>query len=297
VTNQIPIEISCQEVWREISNFLDGTVQPALRARMSAHFSRCKHCTAILEGTSNTIRLVGDGEAFDLPAGLSERLQDKLRGPSSGGSTGVGANEMSLGVADGTVQHGSHLVYFWQNQSEFAQGVSFLEPGLRENQHCVVFGHDEVNDRVMEVLGKQGYDVPELIRHGRLTILPRVISTKLVLSKVEEIFTGALRRGFSAIRYLGNLGWGYPGCPEQDEVLELEARVTGLAEQFPCVVVCMYDVNTLPGRMVLKGGFETHPFTLCTHGVLENPLYVPESEFLAGLCTGVDRDGNFGRRP
>ncbi len=294
--NEVPLEISCREVWREISNFLEGSVQPALRARMSAHFSRCKHCTAILEGTSNTIRLVGDGEAFELPAGFSERLQQELRGPSSDGGTETGSRVMKLGVTDGTVHHGSHLVYFWQNEAEFAQGVRFLEPGLRENQHCVVFGHDAVNERVLQVLGKRGYDVSDLVRQGQLTIFPRVVSTKAVLSRVEEIFSSAMRRGFSAIRYLGNLAWGYPGCPEQDEVLELEARVTGLAEQFPCVVVCMYDVNTLPGRMVLKGGFETHPFTLCAHGLRENPLYVPEPEFMAGLKHAA-RDDNFGRRP
>jgi MEDS: MEthanogen/methylotroph, DcmR Sensory domain len=295
VTNQVPTEISCQEVWREISNFLDGSVQPGLRARMAAHFSRCKHCTAILEGTSNTIRLVGDGEAFDLPPGFAERLQRKLQGPASGDGTEPAARCMSLGVADGTVRTGSHLVYFWQNELEFAQGVHFLEPGLREHHHCVVFGHEESNQRVLQVLRRRNHDVEEFIRTNQLTILPRQRSTKMVLADVERIFAAAMERGFRAIRYLGNLAWGFPGCPEQDEVLELEARVTGLAEQFPCVVVCMYDVNTLPGRMVLKGGFETHPFTLCAHGLRANPLYVPEPEFLAGLRSG--RDVPFVRRP
>jgi len=35
------IEISCLEVWREISNFLDGEVDPEMRARMEAHFKVC----------------------------------------------------------------------------------------------------------------------------------------------------------------------------------------------------------------------------------------------------------------
>jgi hypothetical protein len=183
----------------------------------------------------------------------------------------------------GSVELGSHLVYFWQNQAEFAQGVAFLEPGLREDHHCVIFGHDEANDRVLQVLRRKGFDVAELANQGQLTVLSRQLSTKVVLSQVQEIFNGAMRRGFSAIRFLGNLAWGYRNCPEQDEVLELEARVTGMAHKFPCVVVCMYDVNTLPGRMVLKGGFETHPFTLCSHGLRENPLYVPEAAFLAEL--------------
>ena len=283
MNNGTQFEISCREVWREISNYLDGSVPSALRARMAAHFSGCRHCTALLEGTSNTVRLVGDGKAFDLPSGFAERLQRRIDGQLSGTTAAPARHLISLGVADEQVRTGSHLVYFWQDQTEFAQGVSFLEPGLRDNDHCVVFGHDEANNRVLQVLRSRKYDVQEMVRTGRLTILPRQLSTKIVLAQVEEIFAGALRRGFSAIRYLGNLAWAYPGCPEQNEVLELEARVTGMAEQFPCVIVCMYDVNTLPGRMILKGGFETHPFTLCNHGLRENPLYVPEAAFLAGL--------------
>jgi MEDS: MEthanogen/methylotroph, DcmR Sensory domain len=274
-------------VWREISNYRDGAVQPELRARMAAHFSHCNHCTAVLEGTSNTIRLVADGEAFDVPAGFAERLQQKLDAqlnrPRTALSAAPNTQKIPVGVAKEQVELGAHLVYFWQDEAEFAQGVAFLEPGLRENHHCVIFGHNEVNSRVLQVLRTKGFDVDQFARQRQLTVLPRQLSTKIILAQVQEIFDRALRNGFGAIRFLGNLAWGYPGCPEQDQVLELEAKVTGMANQFPCVVVCMYDVNTLPGRMVLKGGFETHPFTLCSHGLRENPLYVPESAFLAEL--------------
>ena len=72
------IEISCIEVWREISNYIDDTIDAELRARMEHHFKNCKHCTAILEGTSNTVRLVVDDAAFELPGGFSERLLKRL---------------------------------------------------------------------------------------------------------------------------------------------------------------------------------------------------------------------------
>src|SRR3569832_832627 len=68
------IEISCLEVWRKISAYIDDDVDPVLRARLEFHFQRCKHCMALLEGTQNTIRLIGDEQAFDLPPGFGERL-------------------------------------------------------------------------------------------------------------------------------------------------------------------------------------------------------------------------------
>ena len=72
------ITIDCRHVFREISNYVEGEVDAALRARMEAHFKECAHCTAVLDGTRNVLRLVGDGEVFELPAGFSQRLYRKL---------------------------------------------------------------------------------------------------------------------------------------------------------------------------------------------------------------------------
>jgi len=76
------IEISCEHVILEISNYIDGEITLDLRARMEEHIRGCKHCAAVLDGTTNTLRLIADGRAFegafDLPAGFSERLRQRL---------------------------------------------------------------------------------------------------------------------------------------------------------------------------------------------------------------------------
>ena len=74
------IEISCVEVWREISNYIDNEVAPDLRARMEAHFKSCAHCKAVLDGTKNVVKLVGDGVEYELPSGFSDRLYKKIKG-------------------------------------------------------------------------------------------------------------------------------------------------------------------------------------------------------------------------
>ena len=73
------IEISCLEVWREISNYIEDEVDPELRARMDAHFKVCAHCTAVLDGTKNVVKLVADGVEYELPSGFSERLYNKIK--------------------------------------------------------------------------------------------------------------------------------------------------------------------------------------------------------------------------
>jgi hypothetical protein len=73
------IEISCVEVWREISNYLEDEISPEMRERMESHFKVCAHCTAVLDGTRNVVRLVGDGRVFQMPDGFSKRLYNKLQ--------------------------------------------------------------------------------------------------------------------------------------------------------------------------------------------------------------------------
>ncbi len=78
------IEISCIEVWREISNYIDNEVDPDLRARMTEHFKGCNHCSAILDGSRNVVKLVADGEVFEVPQGFSKRLYSKIEKLGSG---------------------------------------------------------------------------------------------------------------------------------------------------------------------------------------------------------------------
>ncbi len=76
------IEISCEHVIQEISNYIDGEITPELRSRIEEHIRGCRHCAAVLDGTTNTLRLIADGRAFDglfdLPPGFSERLRQRL---------------------------------------------------------------------------------------------------------------------------------------------------------------------------------------------------------------------------
>jgi anti-sigma factor (TIGR02949 family) len=73
------IEIPCEHVWREISNYLDGEVAPELRAQMEHHFRGCHRCRAVLDGTRNVVALVGDEQTFAVPPGLGERIYSRLQ--------------------------------------------------------------------------------------------------------------------------------------------------------------------------------------------------------------------------
>ena len=73
------IEISCVEVWKEISNYLDKEISPEMRERMEAHFKVCTHCSAVLDGMRNVVGLVADGRLFQMPEGFNKRLYKKIQ--------------------------------------------------------------------------------------------------------------------------------------------------------------------------------------------------------------------------
>jgi hypothetical protein len=68
----------CEQVWREISNYLEGDVDAALRAAMDEHFQSCQRCKSVLEGTRNVIQLYSDERMMEVPAGFGRRLEKRL---------------------------------------------------------------------------------------------------------------------------------------------------------------------------------------------------------------------------
>lgn len=273
------VPISCEEVWREISNYLEGDLDAGLRQRMEEHFRTCKNCFAVLDGTRNVVRLVGDGQAFQVPAGFSQRLRARLaqRGAAPRTQGDSAAAGIEMGITGDRVPLGSHLIYFWESDQEFARGVRFFYPGLEKGEHCIAFGHDEALEKVQQTLRSEGYDPERLQQQRKLTILRRQSAAPITLSDIADVLEAAQRAGSPAVRFLGNLGVGRDPLPAgEEDVLQLEHQVDTLISRYPCVVVCMYDVRTLPGRMILKGGLQQHRLAVCAEGVHENPYYVAE---------------------
>ena len=277
--------MTCQEVQRELSDYLDRELPLEVCAEMQNHFRTCERCAALLQETRDIVLALGDERLVDVPHGYRTRLYRKLKVQLGDPGSSVGRNvspAIPLGITNDEVDLGSHLIYFWQSEDEFAHGVGFLEPGLLGEDHCVVFGHDEATERVFRLLQAKGFDTESLMQQHRITLLRREAPAGTTLSDIEDVFKAAVRAGAPAIRYLGNLGFGEAPLPGNgiEDVLELEARVTSLTKRFPAVVVCMYDVNTLPGQLILRGGFQTHPVAVCGNHVIHNPYYIPEDDFM-----------------
>jgi len=79
------VDIKCEDVWREISNYLDNDVDPSLQIAMTEHFSACRRCKSVLDGTRNVLSLYRN-EGIFTPSGDFDRrlhgwLTDRVQGP------------------------------------------------------------------------------------------------------------------------------------------------------------------------------------------------------------------------
>jgi DcmR-like sensory protein len=157
---------------------------------------------------------------------------------------------------------------------------------LGRGEHCIIFGHDEAIEKVKSVLRTRGFDPDALIQKLQLTVLRRQSSAAGTLSDIADTVQAAVRAGASAVRFLGNLGMGRAALPAgENDVVDLECKVSSVIQGLPCVIVCMYDVSTLSGRLILNGGLKTHRLAVGSDGLRENPYYQPDPDTDSDIST------------
>lgn len=194
-------------------------------------------------------------------------------GPKRNGS-------IALGIREEHVHPGAHIAFLWESDEQFLEALGFLEAGFRASDYGIVFGYGEANMKVIAGLKNKGIDVEALERQGRLAEVGGQPTGEATLAAIGAAFQKMIDHGAQLVRLLGNIGWGRAGWPSEDEILRFEAQVTQAAMDFPCIVVCMYDMKGLSGRIMIHGALETHPLTFCGNVMRQNPYYVPIEQFL-----------------
>lgn len=77
--SEIAMEVSCQELVELVTDYLDGALPPAERARFDAHIAGCDGCRAYLEQIRLTIRLSGTLLPEQLDPAAEEALLEAFR--------------------------------------------------------------------------------------------------------------------------------------------------------------------------------------------------------------------------
>jgi len=70
--------VKCKKVIRELSDYLDGALEPGLLEDLERHLEHCKDCRLVVDTTKKTIQLFCNSEPAPLPDAVRERLHRAL---------------------------------------------------------------------------------------------------------------------------------------------------------------------------------------------------------------------------
>lgn len=71
--------MKCEDLLKEISNYIDGEIDPAICEELENHLRDCEPCKIVVDTTRKTILLYKGTEPYELPYELKERLHNLLR--------------------------------------------------------------------------------------------------------------------------------------------------------------------------------------------------------------------------
>lgn len=196
--------------------------------------------------------------------------------------SGSTIRRVSLHFADLSVDVPSHVCLFYSNDDELRERLVFLAKTLDDpEQVAVLFGKRE---RLEQILGyiaaDHGRDVQADLAAGRIVLVNGARDANALLGGIAAALDGIVARGATLIRFLGFIGWGDMDWPATEDLMTFEAKVTEAVKSYPAVVVCTYNVEQLPGSVLIFAGIETHPITILGTTLCENPHYVPFAEYI-----------------
>ena len=71
--------MNCKGVIREISDYLDGELELAVKQELEQHLERCEECKLVVDQTRLTVDVFCGSEPVDLPPDVQSRLHEALR--------------------------------------------------------------------------------------------------------------------------------------------------------------------------------------------------------------------------
>lgn len=70
--------MKCNDIIRQLSNYLDGELDANLVAEVQRHMEHCDHCRVVVDTTRKTISLFCGAEPAELPSDVRDRLHNAL---------------------------------------------------------------------------------------------------------------------------------------------------------------------------------------------------------------------------
>ncbi len=71
--------MNCKSVIREISDYIDGELDLAVKQEIERHLAHCEECKMVVDQTRMTVEIFCDSKPVELPGEVKSRLHEALR--------------------------------------------------------------------------------------------------------------------------------------------------------------------------------------------------------------------------
>jgi excisionase family DNA binding protein len=174
-------------------------------------------------------------------------------GHTSGVQTAVNAGGVSLPLH-------SHLATFYNTDAgRLRLSVPFFADGIRAGQPCFLGAASDVLDAYVAALRAEGVDIDSAVQRGQFVAVDGPgTSAQQALDFWEQRFWPALAGGQTVIRVVGEMSSERKIFSSDAEMMSYEAAYNMLANRFPIVTLCQYDVREFDGETIFQA-IRTHP--------------------------------------
>jgi hypothetical protein len=160
--------------------------------------------------------------------------------------------------------------------------VPFLRDGLLAGHKCVAALTDLDLSDLQGRLGSSG-EIGRWLASDQLELLgvtdrvtsPETSSVATMVEFWESAQSPAVDSGgYQSVRVAVEAGWWLPQVSGISQILRFESILNLLSERYSAATLCMYDVSSLDGGLIIDL-VSTHP-KLIVEGVrVDNPAYLP----------------------
>jgi len=196
---------------------------------------------------------------------------------------------VSMGFTAEQFPAGTHMCYIYNDDKERKELIArFLESGLNSHEKVSYFV-DELSPNEMRAQFRElGVHLPSEMDERDFSITSAqeiycpngTFVPEDMLQTLRLAYKRSCDEGFSGARVSGEMSWALRGMQGSERLIEYEAKVNTVLQEYPVTAICQYDARRFDGAMIFDV-LNVHPMMIIRGQVVRNPYYIEPEKFFA----------------
>lgn len=196
--------------------------------------------------------------------------------------------QVDFGFCDERFPNGTHMCLIFSSEQEREHVIAqYVSSGLAQGEKVSYFADASSPQEIRSWLEQHGVtNLPEpgdpcfAIATTEATYCPHgYFDPQEMLGNLKTFYEQSQAEQFPGSRVSGEMVWALKGIPGSERLMEYEARVNMLVNDYPVNAICQYDARRFDGAAILEC-LKVHPFMIVRGQIVENPYYLSPDEYL-----------------